>query len=79
MGALIGIITDGDLRRAFDHVLTARALDIMTRDPITVPSGTSVEEVLTLMNDEKITVIFVTEVDDPTKPIAIAHIHDLVP
>lgn len=78
-GRLIGVITDGDLRRAFDQVLTARAVDIMTPDPITVPSGTPVEEVLTLMNNAKITVLFVTEVDDPARPIAIAHIHDLVP
>jgi arabinose-5-phosphate isomerase len=78
-GSLVGIITDGDLRRAFDQVLTARACDIMTRDPITVPSGTPVEEVLTLMNNAKITVLFVTEIDDPATPIAIAHIHDLVP
>lgn len=78
-GDLIGIITDGDLRRAFDQVLTARAIDIMTHDPITVPSGTSVEEVLTLMNNTKITVLFVTKLGDPSKPIAIAHIHDLVP
>lgn len=78
-GSLVGIITDGDLRRAFDQVLTARACDIMTRDPITVPSGMPVEEVLTLMNNAKITVLFVTEVDNPAKPIAIAHIHDLVP
>ena len=78
-GALIGIITDGDLRRAFDQVLTARAIDIMTRDPITVPSGTPVEEVMTVMNSAKITVLFVTEAGNPTKPIAIAHIHDLMP
>lgn len=78
-GALVGVITDGDLRRAFDHVLTARAADIMTRNPITAPRGTPVEDVLDLMNASKITVLFVTEADDPTKPIAIAHIHDLVP
>ena len=78
-GSLIGIITDGDLRRAFDQVLTARAIDIMTRDPITVPSGTPVEEVLALMNDSKITVLFVTAKGDHAKPIGIAHIHDLVP
>ena len=78
-GGLIGIITDGDLRRAFDQVLTARAIDIMTRDPITVPSGTPVEEVLTIMNEAKITVLFVTAADNPATPIAIAHIHDLVP
>lgn len=78
-GALVGIITDGDLRRAFDQVLSARAVDIMTKTPITVPVGTSVEEVLTLMNNAKITVMFVTEADNPTKPVGIAHIHDLVP
>jgi arabinose-5-phosphate isomerase len=78
-GALTGIITDGDLRRAFDHVLTARAADIMTRDPITVPVGTPVEEVLTLMNNAKITVIFVTALNDVAHPVGIAHIHDLVP
>lgn len=78
-GALVGIITDGDLRRAFDQVLTARAVDIMTRSPITVPSGTPVEEVLTLMNNAKITVLFITEAGNPARPLAIAHIHDLVP
>ncbi|MCW2366803.1 arabinose-5-phosphate isomerase [Sphingobium sp. B7D2B] len=78
-GSLVGIITDGDLRRAFDHVLTARAADIMTSAPITVPVGTLVEEVLTLMNDAKITVLFVTAQDDRAKPVGIAHIHDLAP
>jgi len=78
-GGLVGIITDGDLRRAFDQVLTACATDIMTHDPITVPVGTPVEEVLTLMNNAKITVLFITEVNDPARPIGIVHIHDLVP
>jgi arabinose-5-phosphate isomerase len=77
-GGLIGVITDGDLRRAFDHVLTARAADIMTANPITVPRGLPVEEVLTIMNSAKITVLFVTEYDNPSMPIAVAHIHDLV-
>jgi arabinose-5-phosphate isomerase len=78
-GALIGVITDGDLRRAFDQVLTARARDIMTPDPVAVPCGTPVEEVMALMNACKITVVFVTKPDDPTRPIGIAHIHNLVP
>ena len=78
-GALIGVITDGDLRRAFDQVLTARARDIMTPHPVTVSRDAPVEEVLALMNARKITVLFVTEADDPTRPIGIAHIHDLVP
>jgi arabinose-5-phosphate isomerase len=78
-GALVGVITDGDLRRGFDQVLTARARDIMTPAPVTVPRGLPVEEVLALMNARKITVLFVTEADDPTRPIGIAHIHDLTP
>lgn len=78
-GALVGIITDGDLRRAFDQVLTACAEDIMTRAPITVPRSAPVEDVLALMNSAKITVIFVTATNDPTQPVGIAHIHDLVP
>ncbi|MBU0555651.1 MAG: KpsF/GutQ family sugar-phosphate isomerase [Alphaproteobacteria bacterium] len=78
-GDLLGVITDGDLRRAFDQVLTARASDIMTRNPITVPLGTPVEEVLTLMNNAKITVVFITEVDASARPVGIVHIHDLVP
>ena len=78
-GALIGVITDGDVRRAFDQVLTARACDIMTPHPVSVPCGAPVEEVLALMNARKITVMFVTQVDDPTRPVGIAHIHDLVP
>ena len=57
----------------------ARARDIMTPDPVTVPRGAPVEEVLALMNARKITVLFVTEADDLTRPIGIAHIHDLVP
>lgn len=78
-GALVGIITDGDVRRRFDQVLTARARDVMTPHPLSVPCGTSVEEVLALMNARKITVLFVTEADLPTRPVGIAHIHDLVP
>jgi len=77
-GALIGIVTDGDLRRAFDQVLIAHARDIMTPDPITVPRGMPVEDVLGIMNEAKITVVFVTEPGNPRRPIGIAHIHDLV-
>lgn len=76
-GNLIGIITDGDLRRSFDHIQSSCADDIMTRTPITVPSGTSVEDVIILMNQAKITTIFVTERHDERRPIGLVHIHDL--
>ena len=76
-GGLVGIITDGDLRRSFDQVLRGCAADIMTKHPITVPVGTPVEEVLTLMNNAKITVVFVMASDQPHRPVGVAHIHDL--
>lgn len=78
-GNLIGAITDGDIRRQFDQVLTATAADLMSPHPICVPSGTVVEDVLATMSEEKITVVFVTDAKAPGKPIGIAHIHDIAP
>ena len=76
-GGLIGVITDGDLRRAFDHMLLATAAEVMTRHPKTVASGTTIEQTKQLMVDAKITVVFVMDRDDPRKPIGLVHIHDL--
>jgi arabinose-5-phosphate isomerase len=76
-GNLIGIITDGDLRRSFDKMLIATAGEIMTASPKTVPSGTRIEEVAALMTDAKITVVFVMKAEDPRKPAGVIHIHDI--
>jgi len=76
-GNLIGIITDGDLRRAFDRMLIATAGEIMTASPKTVASGTRIEEAFALMSEAKITVIFVMRADDPRKPAGVIHIHDI--
>jgi len=76
-GNLIGIITDGDLRRSFDKMLIATAGEIMTASPKTVKSGTRIEDALTLMSEAKITVVFVMRADDPNKPAGVLHIHDI--
>jgi arabinose-5-phosphate isomerase len=76
-GLLLGVITDGDLRRSFDQVLIARAADVMTRTPITVPSGTTIGDVHSLMMDTKITVVFVMDREKERHPIGLIHIHDL--
>jgi arabinose-5-phosphate isomerase len=76
-GNLIGIITDGDLRRSFDRMLIATAGEIMTASPKTVKSGTRIEDALTLMSEAKITVVFVMRADDPRKPAGVLHIHDI--
>ena len=76
-GNLIGIITDGDLRRSFDRMLIATAGEIMTASPKTVASGTRIEEAFALMSEAKITVIFVMQAADPRKPAGVIHIHDI--
>jgi arabinose-5-phosphate isomerase len=78
-GRLVGVITDGDLRRHLDALSDSTAGDIMTREPKLVRPITLAEDALALMAHHKITVLFV--VDDPgdPRPIGIVHIHDLSP
>ncbi len=75
-GDLMGIITDGDLRRKMDAGLLARtAEEIMTTAPRTVGSEALAAEALQVMNAVKITGLFVVE---DGKPKGILHIHDLL-
>jgi arabinose-5-phosphate isomerase len=78
-GRLIGVITDGDLRRHLDELSDATAGAIMTREPKLVRPITLAEDALALMGRHKITLLFV--VDDPAdpRPIGVVHIHDLAP
>ncbi len=79
-GALIGIITDGDLRRRFGVLATALAREVMTPSPKVIPADMPAGEALVFLNDNKITAAFV--VDDPAAgpqvPVGIIHIHDLL-
>jgi arabinose-5-phosphate isomerase len=76
-GKLVGIITDGDLRRHMDEGLLGRtAADVMTWNPVTVERGMGLQRSLELMNSKKITVLFV--VDDDHKPLGLVHLHDLI-
>lgn len=78
-GKLVGIITDGDLRRfanrggKFDESL---ARDVMTTNPKTARMEELAAEALKRMEDYKITVLLV--VDDKNKPIGIIHMHDIL-
>ena len=73
---LLGIITDGDLRRNIrKNFLTLPVKKIMTKKPLTINKEKSVMEALNIMNKNKITALFVTESNDNV-PKGIIHIHD---
>lgn len=75
-GNLIGIITDGDLRRRMDGLLALTAGEVMTADPKTVATGTLAIEALGMMNESRITSLFVMKSGGPGAPVGILHIHD---
>ncbi|HUB44756.1 MAG TPA: KpsF/GutQ family sugar-phosphate isomerase [Acetobacteraceae bacterium] len=78
-GRLVGIVTDGDLRRAMGPDLLSRRLDqIMTVSPRTIGPEAVAAEALHVMNarGRPITVLFV--VDSANRPVGILHIHDLL-
>jgi arabinose-5-phosphate isomerase len=75
-GKLIGIVTDGDLRRHMGENLIRRCtVDIMTRAPKTVKPGMLASAALELINASRITALFVV---DRGKPVGVLHVHDLL-
>ena len=76
-GRLVGIITDGDLRRHMDDDLLRRPVaDVMTRAPSTVTPEILAGEALQLLNLRRITALFV--VDAGGRPCGLVHMHDLL-
>ena len=78
-GKLLGIITDGDLRRVMqrrkENVLDLTALDCMTKDPVTMPRTELAAAALRLMEEKKITSVLV--VDSSGRLEGVVHLHDL--
>ena len=75
-GLLVGIITDGDLRRHMrNDLLDARVDEIMTRGPNTVRPDQLVSEALEFLNSKKRTALFAV---DKGKPVGIVHVHDFL-
>jgi arabinose-5-phosphate isomerase len=77
---LLGIITDGDLRRRMERgteILDLSAGDVMTRQQVTVASETLAAEALNIMEQRKITAIVVTDARQPGRLAGVVHIHDL--
>ena len=75
-GELIGIITDGDIRRHMKpQLLDMKVTEIMTVNPKTLTPNTRISQVLKLMNEKSITNYFITK---KKKPIGIVHMHDIL-
>jgi arabinose-5-phosphate isomerase len=76
-GHLVGVITDGDLRRNIERGLDHKAGEFMTRGPKTLHPDDLVDDALALFDEYKITSLFVVE-DDGTgkRPVGVLHIHD---
>ncbi|MDG1067880.1 MAG: KpsF/GutQ family sugar-phosphate isomerase [Sulfitobacter sp.] len=73
-GKLVGVISDGDLRRNSEHLGTKRAADVATVSPKTVPADMMAVKALAVMNENKITVLVV--VDAAGAPVGLLRIHD---
>jgi arabinose-5-phosphate isomerase len=72
-GDLVGVITDGDLRRHIEQGLDHPASVFMSASPKTIAPDSLIDEALTLFDEHRITTLFVV---DGEKPVGVLHIHD---
>ena len=73
-GKLLGVISDGDLRRNIEYLGTRTAGEVATKSPKTVPTDMMAAKALAVMNDNKITVLVV--VDGDGSPVGLLRIND---
>ncbi|MEH2481891.1 arabinose-5-phosphate isomerase [Nitrobacteraceae bacterium AZCC 2146] len=75
-GHVVGIVTDGDLRRHMrPDLMTVSVDEVMTKNPKTISRDLLAGEALEILNSSKITALLVT---DTRKPVGIVHLHDLL-
>ena len=75
-GRLSGIITDGDLRRHMEGLLSRKAADVMTPKPRVIAPDALAEQAVAMMNERKITCLFAVSPDGAGQAEGILHIHD---
>lgn len=79
-GELVGVITDGDLRRGLENkgdIFRFKAKELMSRNPKTIPVDALAARAVALMEQHSITSLFVLE-DGARKPLGVVHLHDLL-
>jgi arabinose-5-phosphate isomerase len=80
-GALLGVITDGDLRRALEKgsdILNATAGELMSRNPKKIAAGDLAAKAMQRMEEHSITSLFVFNESSADRPVGIIHLHDLL-
>ena len=78
-GKLVGIFTDGDLRRLVektDDIFSLKAKQVMTKNPKTIDGGELAAKALNLMESYSITSLIIT--NGKRQPIGIVHLHDIL-
>jgi arabinose-5-phosphate isomerase len=78
-GKLVGIVTDGDLRRILEresNVINLPVKKVMTRNPKTIAEDTLAAQALMIM--EKYSITSLIAVDDKQRPYGVIHLHDIL-
>ncbi|MDN5788519.1 CBS domain-containing protein, partial [Pseudorhodobacter sp.] len=75
-GILVGVLTDGDIRRNIDHLMQSSPVGIANPDPITIPPDCLLPKALAIANERKVTALLV--VDDARRPLGVVHMHDIL-
>lgn len=76
-GTLVGVLTDGDLRRHMsENLLRLKVDDVMSPNPRVISRDMLASAIMEVMQSQKITVVFL--VDDVKRPTGILHVHDLL-
>jgi arabinose-5-phosphate isomerase len=82
-GRLVGIISDGDLRRwmektekSGENLLAKKAGDVMTKDPKVIGSAALAAEAVSIMENNSITSLII--LDNDRRPVGVIHLHDLL-
>lgn len=71
---VIGVITDGDLRRHMDNLMKMSAIDIASNEPITILPDALAMEAIAIINEKKISVLIVVDQENNLK--GVLHVHD---
>ena len=79
-GGLVGVITDGDLRRGLESkgdIFRLKAQELMSRNPKTIPADALAARAVAIMEQHSITSLFILK-NGNRKPVGIVHLHDLL-